>query len=183
MSLFLQPFFFNDPVCTVAVRPSRILDQHFGLSLDPEDLLQPLNLNNQQITHTPAGYLRRWRSRDSSKDSGSVVKLEKDQFQANLDVEQFKPEEITVKVTGENVITVEGKHEEKQDNHGYISRHFVRRYVVPKNYDIGRVESRLSSDGVLSITAPVIESKEIEHKEIPVSQTGEPAKQKLEEKK
>ncbi|XP_050302867.1 protein lethal(2)essential for life-like [Anthonomus grandis grandis] len=178
----LLPYLFDEPAY-YAIRPSRILDQHFGLGLDADDLLQPLNLNNRMITRTPAGYLRNWRSNLAGQDSGSTVSFDKDKFQANLDVQQFKPEEITVKVTGDNVLTIEGKHEEQQDEHGYISRHFVRRYVLPKNYDIGRVESKLSSDGVLTITAPPVESKEVEHKAIPITQTGEPAKQAVEQKK
>ncbi|KAL1509014.1 hypothetical protein ABEB36_003821 [Hypothenemus hampei] len=180
----LLPLLFDDPFYTsVSLRPSRILDQHFGLNLDPEDIFQPLNLNNRLLTRTPAGYLRNWRSNASQQDSGSTIKYDKDKFQANLDVQQFKPEEISVKVTGDNVLTIEGKHEEKKDDHGFISRHFVRRYVLPKNYDVGKIESKLSSDGVLSITAPSVESMEVEHKSIPITQTGEPAKQQAVEQK
>ncbi|XP_066153992.1 protein lethal(2)essential for life-like [Euwallacea fornicatus] len=179
----LLPYFLDDPYAYYP-RPSRILDQQFGLGLDVEDLLQPLHLNNRLITRTPAGYLRNWRANSSTQDAGSTVSYDKDKFQANLDVQQFKPEEITVKVTGDNVLTIEGKHEEKADEHGYISRHFVRRYVLPKNYDIGRVDSKLSSDGVLTISAPTIEAKTVEHKPIPITQTGEPAKtQQAEQKK
>lgn len=167
----------------VVSRPSRILDQHFGYGLNPEDIFQPLNLNNRLLTRTPAGYLRSWRSNVASGDTGSTVTFDKDRFHANLDVQQFKPEEITVKITGENVLTVEGKHEEKQDEHGFISRHFIRRYVLPKNYNIDKIESKLSSDGVLSITAPAVEKMEAEHKEIPITQTGEPAKQQAVEQK
>ncbi|XP_060519198.1 protein lethal(2)essential for life-like [Cylas formicarius] len=178
----LLPFFFDEPVYTSRwLRPSRILDQHFGLGLDPEDLFQPLDLNNRQVTRTPAGYLRSWRSNASEKDAGSVVTFDKDKFQANLDVSQFKPEEISVKVA-DNVLTIEGKHEEKKDEHGMISRHFVRRYVLPKNCNLDKVESKLSSDGVLSITAPKIEAMEVDHKTVPIQQTNEPAKQ-IEQKK
>ncbi|XP_060520887.1 protein lethal(2)essential for life-like [Cylas formicarius] len=180
----LLPWLLADPFDTVLVsaRPSRILDQHFGLGLDPEDLFQPLNLNNKQLTRTPAGYLRSWRTASSGKDSGSTVSFDKDKFQANLDVQQFKPEEISVKVTGDNVLTIEGKHEEQKDEHGYISRHFVRRYVLPKNCNMEKIESKLSSDGILTITAPNVESTDVEHKSIPITQTGEPAKQ-IEQKK
>ncbi|KAJ8928561.1 hypothetical protein NQ314_018879 [Rhamnusium bicolor] len=162
------------------IRPSRLLDQHFGLGLDSEDLLEPLILS--RLLRSPAGYLRPWRSETSQGDTGSTVSFDKDKFQANLDVQQFKPEEISVKFTGDNSITVEGKHEEKQDDHGYISRHFVRRYVLPKNCDTSRIQSKLSSDGVLIITAPTIDAKQIEHKTIPIQQTGEPVK-KIENKK
>lgn len=74
-------------------------------------------------------------------------------MQVILDVQQFSPEEITVKTVGNNVI-VEAKHEERQDEHGYVSRHFVRRYALPPSHDVINVTSSLSSDGVLTITAP-----------------------------
>lgn len=73
--------------------------------------------------------------------------------QVILDVQQFSPHEITVK-TIDNHVVVEAKHEEKQDEHGYISRHFVRRYVLPPSHDLVNITSTLSSDGVLTITAP-----------------------------
>jgi len=53
-----------------------------------------------------------------------------------------------------NAVVVEGKHEERADDHGYISRHFVRRYVLPEQYDFEQINSSLSSDGVLTISAP-----------------------------
>lgn len=168
----LLPFLLND---YSAYRPSQMFDQHFGMVLDPEDLFQPLTVP-RVVVRCPAGYLRNWKSLSSEKDSGSTVSCDKDKFQANLDVSQFKPEEITVKVTGENTITVEGKHEEKQDEHGQIYRHFVRRYHLPKNSDMGKIESKLSSDGVLSIIAPRRDTGEIEHKNVPITQTGEAAK-------
>lgn len=64
---------------------------------------------------------------------------------------QCKPEEITVKVSGNNQLTVEGKHEEKQDEHGKIYGQFFRRYILPNNFDINKVESSLSLDGLLNI--------------------------------
>ncbi|KAH1011315.1 hypothetical protein HUJ04_000716 [Dendroctonus ponderosae] len=173
MEVFL-PLIFERSMCPFA-RTSRLLDQHFGSGLDPEDFQQPVNPNRREITKTPAGYLRRWRSRDSSNDSGSTLVADKDKFQASLDVQQFSPEELTIKITGENVLTVEGKHEEKEDQHGSIQRHFVRRYVLPSSYDISKIESKMSSDGVLIITAPSIAAKQVEHKTIPITQTEKPA--------
>ncbi|KAJ8922797.1 hypothetical protein NQ315_007832 [Exocentrus adspersus] len=155
-------------------RPSRLLDQHFGMMLDPDDFFEPL-IMPRWLSRSAAGYLRPWRTDASRSDIGSTVRFDKDKFQANLDVQQFKPEEISVKLTGDNTVTIEGKHEEKEDEHGYISRHFIRRYVLPKDTDTSRVESKLSSDGVLSITAPLV-TNEVEHKEIPIQQTGEPAR-------
>ncbi|XP_063917828.1 protein lethal(2)essential for life-like [Zophobas morio] len=179
MALWLwnNPFQFS--------RPSRLLDQHFGAVLEPEDLLSPLTPREfGGLLRFPSEYLRPWRSALSQQDVGSTVRFDKDKFEANLDVQQFKPEEITVKVS-DDTVTIGGKHEEKQDEHGYISRHFVRRYVVPKGHDISKVESTLSSDGVLTIRAPKIDSGKEEERSIRVVQSGQPSKaveQKTEKK-
>lgn len=79
-----------------------------------------------------SGYLRPWqRTTDLQKqDSGSTLNINEEKFEVILDVQQFSPNEISVKVTDRFVI-VEAKHEEKQDEHGYVSRQFTRRYMLP----------------------------------------------------
>lgn len=145
-------------------RSSRLWDQHFG-----DDFITPLVPQEfRNLLRCPAYF-----NCTTPQDTASV-NFDKDKFQANLDVQQFRPEEITVKAA-DNTITIEGKHEEKRDEHGYISRHFVRKYVLPEGHDINRVESKLSSDGVLTITAPKIEGKD-EGRSIPIVQTGQPSK-------
>lgn len=160
--------FFKDDI--VLRRPSRLLDQHFGSGINFEDLLPPVvpSVYYLMMPH----YLRPWRSNMSRNDQGSTIIFHDNKFQVNLDVQQFAPEEITVKVSNEYIIVVEGKHEEKQDEHGYISRHFQRRYVLPKGHDIKKVTSNLSSDGILTITAPKLEEIENNYRQIPITQTG-----------
>ena len=148
--------------------PSRLLDQDFGLALTPDDLLTAV-----AAPLLSDDYYRPWRQLASlNRDVGSSIKSDKDKFQVNLDVQHFAPEEISVK-TADGFIVVEGKHEEKKDDHGYISRQFVRRYALPEGAEPEAVESRLSSDGVLTITAPrkVPEAIKGERK-VPISQTG-----------
>ncbi|MCP6508451.1 Hsp20 family protein, partial [Klebsiella pneumoniae] len=66
-------------------------------------------------------------------------------------------------------------HEERTDEHGFISRQFTRRYKVPENVDPSAITSTLSSDGVLSIGAPT-KVKSIEGgKPIQIVQTNEPS--------
>jgi crystallin alpha B len=71
---------------------------------------------------------------------------------------------------------IEGKHEEKADEHGFISRQFVRRYMLPEDVKQEEVQCSLSSDGVLMVNAPR-ETKEAlaNEKKIPIMQTGQPA--------
>ncbi|XP_025989351.2 protein lethal(2)essential for life [Solenopsis invicta] len=136
---------------------SRLLDQHFGTGLNRDDLLSNLsgfNIDRPSLRSIYGRYYRPWGNVTRQNSSGtSTIQLDNDNFQVILDVQQFSPDEITVK-TVDNHVVVEAKHEEKQDEHGYISRHFVRRYVLPPSHDLVNITSTLSSDGVLTITAP-----------------------------
>lgn len=109
----------------------------------------------------------------------SVGKITSDdeKFQVNVDVQHFAPEEINVKVLNREVI-IEGKHEEKEDGHGFISRQFVRRYPLPEGCLPDTVESTLSSDGVLTVTAPkVLAMPSTGEKIVPITHTGPIEKQ------
>ncbi|XP_061104866.1 crystallin, alpha B, b isoform X2 [Conger conger] len=81
------------------------------------------------------------------------MRMEKDQYTINLDVKHFSPEELTVKISGE-FIEIHGKHEDRQDNHGFVCREFLRKYRVPAGVDPAKVTSSLSSDSVLTLVAP-----------------------------
>ncbi|EDV97688.1 heat shock protein 23 [Drosophila grimshawi] len=105
--------------------------------------------------------------------AGLVSNVGKDGFQVCMDVAQFKPSELNVKVV-ENSIVVEGKHEEREDDHGFITRHFVRRYALPEGYEAEKVASTLSSDGVLTVSVPkpaAIEDKSSE-RVVQIQQVG-----------
>uniref|UniRef100_A0A182PDQ4 SHSP domain-containing protein n=1 Tax=Anopheles epiroticus TaxID=199890 RepID=A0A182PDQ4_9DIPT len=142
-------------------RTSRLFDQQFGTGIFSEDLHKMASsFHTSNLRSSRLGSFRRpWSELGVSKFSNSLISnggpnlALTDRLQINLDVQQFAPREITVK-TVDNSIVVEGKHEEKQDEHGFISRHFVRRYVLPDDHDPKDVISSLSSDGVLTIVAP-----------------------------
>lgn len=165
-------------------QPHRLLDQHFGIGINPENLLQPTSLqlyglmpNRPKLSRRPMSvYSRPW-AQLLRKDEGgsSTVKADKDMFQVVLDVQQFSPEEINVKVV-DRFVVVEGKHEEKQDEHGWISRQFTRKYMIPEQCDIDQVSSKLSSDGVLTICAPRKQKENVEgERVINIEHTGKPA--------
>ncbi|XP_065089953.1 protein lethal(2)essential for life-like [Ochlerotatus camptorhynchus] len=141
-----------DDTLNAPVNTSHLPDQHFGHVVATEDLAHALNTLHARTRH---GYRRPWNlpSSASRQDAGSTVQTLDDRFEINLDVQQFTPEEISVQAT-DQYITIEAKHEEKQDEHGHISRHFVRRYVLPSGYDSDQIVSSLSSNGILTITAP-----------------------------
>ncbi len=74
-------------------------------------------------------------------------------FEVKLDVSNFNPEEICVKAVG-NSLVIEGKHEERLDNDGYVSKLFTWRYELEDNVDLDQLVSSLSHDGKLTVRAP-----------------------------
>jgi len=86
-----------------------------------------------------------------------------DNFLLSMDVHQFTPQELTVKIK-KDCLTVEGKHEERHDGHGFISRSVIRRVLVPEGIDDRRITCNVTSDGVLEIFVPKV--PEIEDKTV-----------------
>lgn len=166
LPLLLSSAYFGDG-------PSRLLDQDFGQGLSPESLLL------SRFYSPSIYYYRPWASllRPEGSHNGGVssVNIDKDSLKITLDVQQFKPEEVKVKIVKDYVI-VEAKHEEKKDEHGLISRQFVRKYHLPEEVDAEHLKSSISSDGVLMIEAPVKQIAEDKNvREIKIEYTGKPA--------
>lgn len=147
--------------------PARIADQHFGLGLLDDDLQPPALYNGF--------YVRPRRQITSPRTTGlSEVRCADGRFQVNLDVNQFTPGELVVK-TVDNSVIVHGKHEEKVDEHGFVSREFTRRYVIPKDVLPENVTSSLSQDGILTIEAPIKALEEPKANERVVSINRQPS--------
>ncbi|CAH2236741.1 protein lethal(2)essential for life-like [Pararge aegeria] len=156
---------------------NRLIDQDFGLELTADDLI-----TSMMSPWMFRDYYRPWRYMESlTRDLGSTIKSEKDKFTINLDVQHFAPEEISVK-TADGYVVVEAKHEEKKDDHGLISRQFLRRYALPEGAETADVVSQLSSDGILTITAPKKEVDGKGERVVPITQTG-PVRQEAKESK
>ncbi|CAH4032718.1 unnamed protein product [Pieris brassicae] len=152
----ISPYFFDYDL--PRRWPRRLLEQNFGHTLSPDDIF---------ATSPVVPRLNRfWWPQDSS-----TIKVDNDKWSINIDVQHFAPDEITVK-TVDGFIVVEGKHEEKQDEHGYVSRHFVRRFKLPQEINVDAIVSRLSSDGVLSVLAPKKEETQKGERSVPITHTG-----------
>lgn len=111
-------------------------------------------LQERPVEHTrPAirGY-RRWKPLVQFETTKPAVTPPAKEFTAAFDVSLFKPEDITVKLV-ERDIVVEGKHEEREDEHGFIARQFTRRITIPKEFDTETVTTYLSNDGKMTIKA------------------------------
>lgn len=76
-----------------------------------------------------------------------------DGFRAAIDVHDFEVNEISLKVVGHTII-VTCAHDEKEDEHGGISRSFTKKYVLPLDLDIEKIESHVSNAGILYVKVP-----------------------------
>ncbi|KAG7483732.1 hypothetical protein MATL_G00041480 [Megalops atlanticus] len=160
---------------------SRLFDQSFGMPALPEEFYHwpgthwpgylrptapvpppPEGAASVGPMLTPSPYARALSRQLSS--GMSEIKQTQDQWKVSLDVNHFAPEELVVK-TKDGVVEITGKHEERRDEHGYVSRCFTRKYTLPPGADAEKVTSSLSPEGVLTVEAPLpkpaIQSAEI----------------------
>jgi len=102
-------------------------------------------------------------TRQESQDGNEVIKVKQsdDKFEVTLDVPQYKPEELKVTVIN-NILSIEGAHNEakketKDEDGAFASsvmRQFSRKWTLPPSCDSDKVQSNLSSDGILMVTCP-----------------------------
>ncbi|XP_016417746.1 alpha-crystallin A chain-like [Sinocyclocheilus rhinocerous] len=90
----------------------------------------------------------------SEHTGAAQVTCDHNGFTVQVDVKHFSPEDLLVKVVGDYVV-VEGKHEQKKDGSGLVTRQFNRRYRIPNGVDIMALESAISTEGMLVISAPL----------------------------
>ncbi|XP_030636478.1 alpha-crystallin A chain [Chanos chanos] len=129
--------------------PTRLFDQFFGDGLFDYDMYP-------YASSTISPFYRHSFFRnflDFSNSGISEVRSDRDRFTIYLDVKHFSPEELNVKVA-DDYVEIHGKHGERQDDHGYISREFHRRYRLPANLDQSGITCTLSVDGLLTLCCP-----------------------------
>ncbi|KAK9695399.1 Hsp20/alpha crystallin family [Popillia japonica] len=132
----LLPLIFRDMM--YMSRPLRMLENHLRLT---EEMMKPFI--------TPAIRVQ-WQPAYSEKQENIIH--DKEKFMIKLDIQDFAPEEITVKTLDGNMIQIEAKHEKNEED-GFISKQLIRKFVLSNNYDLKDVVSTLSSDGILTVTA------------------------------
>ncbi|KAK7479742.1 hypothetical protein BaRGS_00029018 [Batillaria attramentaria] len=75
------------------------------------------------------------------------------EFRLNVDVNAFKPEEVEVKTTGQQ-LNIKAKHEEKTKDSAVLHE-FSRSYTLPEDVDPDSLVCSLSKDGIMTVKGPV----------------------------
>lgn len=91
-------------------RPHRLLDQRLAMRLPPDHFFGPAIFDRfDKFEKQIDNFSRSWSDFLREHENGwSVVKNDEGKFHVSLDVQQFKPDEVNVRVI-DNFVVVEGK--------------------------------------------------------------------------
>uniref|UniRef100_UPI0037E6FBF5 heat shock protein beta-8 n=1 Tax=Semicossyphus pulcher TaxID=241346 RepID=UPI0037E6FBF5 len=153
---------------------SRFMEEDFGMPHFPDDLamdwpgwarpgrlstrLTPSPFSSSLRTgfpsrQSPAGGPTLYTSRYGEPSSrASPTTTGGEPWKVCVNVHSFKPEELNVK-TRDGFVEVSGKHEEKQEEGGIVTKNFTKKIQIPIDVDPLTVFASLSPEGVLIIEA------------------------------
>jgi len=166
----LIPYWWNDDLLPSTYNPNflRMWDMDRDWGRMERDMMRPMHRAMADLNRATR------RLRRDLKDVESDVICDDKKFQARIDCHSFKPEEVSVRHVGKELL-IEGKHEERPDEHGFTSRTFTRRYRLPDDALEDNVKCDLSSDGILTINVPRQPALTGGEKLLEIQQTGKPA--------
>ncbi|XP_029916266.1 heat shock protein beta-8 [Myripristis murdjan] len=151
---------------------SRFMDDDFGMSPFPDDIsmdwpgwARPGRLSTRLSTSPFTSSLRTgfpprqstggptlYTSRYNEPSRSSPTTTGGEPWKVCVNVHSFKPEELHVK-TKDGFVEVSGKHEEKQEEGGIVTKNFTKKIQIPIDVDPLTVFASLSPEGVLIIEA------------------------------
>ncbi|XP_076007024.1 heat shock protein beta-8 [Genypterus blacodes] len=151
---------------------SRFMEDEFGMPPFPDDLAmdwpgwaRPGRLSTRLSSAPFSSTLRTgfpprqgapgpavYSSRYSEPSRSSPITTGGEPWKVCVNVHSFKPEELSVK-TRDGFVEVSGKHEEKQEEGGIVTKNFTKKIQVPVDVDPLTVFASLSPEGVLIIEA------------------------------
>ncbi|XP_048368648.1 alpha-crystallin B chain isoform X2 [Sphaerodactylus townsendi] len=167
MDIAVHHPFFRRPLFS-SWSPSRLFNQTFGDHLAESELFPHSSALSPFLLRPSLLRIPGW-----LESRFSEMQLDKDKFSVNIDVKHFSPEDLKVKVVGDT-IEIHGKHEERQDEQGFVAREFSRKYKIPADVDPFSITSSLSSDGVLTVNGPRKPS-EVPERTIPITREDKSA--------
>ncbi|GCB73884.1 heat shock protein beta-8 [Scyliorhinus torazame] len=156
---------------------SRFLDDEFGMSAFPEHFTADWpDWARPRLTSTWPGPLRSSFNGGSAREAPGVYSSPPpphytarytgypearsppsispgEPWKVCVNVQSFAPEELTIK-TKDSFVEISGKHEEKQEEGGIVSKNFTKKIQLPIEVDPVTVFASLSPEGVLIIEAP-----------------------------
>merc|ERR1711892_1036123 len=133
-------------------RPDLALPPH--QQSQPQPQLQPQQAISQSPAHTSPLVPERAISQSNDMSPKAKVSYDQDKFQVEFNVQDYTPEELSIKTEGD-VLIVLAKHQTKAEGgQSFVSKQFEQRFSLPSGVKIEKIASSLSKDGVLTVSAP-----------------------------
>ncbi|XP_042893940.1 uncharacterized protein LOC122267833 [Penaeus japonicus] len=157
---FFQDSFFSNLHQHFHATVREILNKWCDSDLKLADHWDDINARHTDILDR----YRQLRSRNLREENQAVAVTSDDTSRkVVMDVHDFMGGDVKVKVVGEKDLVVEGSVEKKEGGPSVSSHSFRRRFSLPRLTDLSAIDSVMSSDGILTITTPKIES-DVQHK-------------------
>merc|ERR1712168_800173 len=121
-----------------------------------EEFRKLLAFNSEKMFNSRNSFLASTFENEYPNSNSSSMQVQDNQVKVSLDVSQYEPEELEVKVK-DNVVTVLGRQETGSgtgNTNTRAARVFTKSFTLPHRIHPAEVESRLTQDGRLVITAP-----------------------------
>ena len=91
----------------------------------------------------------------SSSSQSATMQLKNGKFSIEVDIQDFDPEDIDIKVEGDNIILV-GRREIKRGSSSSV-RQFNQKFALPPGLDVAQLTTAVTVEGQLVISAPQLE--------------------------
>ena len=95
-------------------------------------------------------------------------KGQEDTFKVTLDVRNYQPDDVSLKVEGDKLL-VKGK-SRKENEFGFETSEFERAYPIPSDVDVKGFQSKINNEGQLEIEAPKIKQEKHQETEQSIQQ-------------
>lgn len=113
-----------------------------------------IDMNTLTSNITPNGVLCIKATKDRPQEETASDTENTDNFCVSLDVTGYKPDEITIRLHGHNLIIQGEEKKEHKEKDGCIPKTFARHFSLPNDVDIDSVASRYTKDGRITVEAP-----------------------------
>ncbi|XP_066511068.1 heat shock protein beta-8-like [Hoplias malabaricus] len=157
----------------------RFLDDDFGMPAFPDDLSMDWpawgipRLSSRRSAPWSGGLLSSFPRRHTEPPRCAPAANTDEPWKVGVNVHSYRPEELSVK-TKDGFVEVSGKHEEKQDEGGIVTKNFTKKIQIPVDVDPLTVFASLSPEGVLIIESRQTPPYYLYSTETPVEPTDEP---------
>merc|ERR1712106_386536 len=112
----------------------------------------PRNSTASNHTNKKAVDVMDKRIQKQNDSSEPILTYDDEKFQIKLNVKDYKPDTLDVKVEG-NYLVISAKEEIKESG-GIRTKSFEQKFSIPPGYKLEKIKSALSAEGELTISAP-----------------------------